>query len=92
MLETIESGKITLKVLTTNEISIAKLTEDKFRGKVIQPGKSVNRAMGEHGFAMSIEIVDNEEKHLFLLDTGGLTNAIIANSKQFNINLKDNKT
>ncbi|MFX0026289.1 MAG: MBL fold metallo-hydrolase [Candidatus Hermodarchaeota archaeon] len=89
MLDAIESGKITLKVLTTNEISITKLSEDKFNGKVIQPGKSVNRAMAEHGFAMSIDIIDNEEKHLYLLDTGGLTDAIIENSKQFNINLKD---
>lgn len=89
MLDAIESGKITLKVLTSNEISITKLTEDRFNGKVIQPGKSVNRAMAEHGFAMSIDIVDNEEKHLFLLDTGGLTDAIIENCKQFNINLKD---
>jgi len=89
MLDAIESGKITLKVLTTNEISITKLTEDKFNGKVIQPGKSVRRAIAEHGFAISIDIVDNEGKHLFLLDTGGLTDAIIENSKQFNINLKD---
>ncbi|MFX1586680.1 MAG: MBL fold metallo-hydrolase [Promethearchaeota archaeon] len=89
MLDAIESGKITLKVLTTNEISITKLTEDRFNGKVIQPGKSVSRAIAEHGFAMSIDIVDNEEKHLYLLDTGGLTDAIIENTKQFNINLKN---
>ncbi len=89
MLDTIESGKIRLKVLTTNEISITKLTEDRFNGKVIQPGKSIRRALAEHGFAMSIDIADNEEKHLFLLDTGGLTDAIIENCKQFNINLKD---
>ena len=89
MLEAIESGKIILKVLTTNEVSITKLTEDKFDGKVIQPGKSVNRAMAEHGFAMSIHIEENETNHLFLLDTGGLTNVFMENCKQFNINLKD---
>jgi len=89
ILDQIESGKVILKVLTTNEVSITKLTEDKFNGKVIQPGKSVNRAIAEHGFAMSIQVKENEESHLFLLDTGGLTQAIIENSKQFNINLND---
>jgi 7,8-dihydropterin-6-yl-methyl-4-(beta-D-ribofuranosyl)aminobenzene 5'-phosphate synthase len=89
MLDQIESGKVILKVLTTNEVSITKLTEDKFNGKVIQPGKSVNRAIAEHGFAMSIQIKENEETHLFLLDTGGLTQAITENSKQFNVNLND---
>ena len=89
MLDQIESGKIILKVLTTNEVSITKLTENKFNGKVIQPGKSVNRAIAEHGFAMSIQIKENEESHLFLLDTGGLTQAIIENCKQFNVNLNN---
>ena len=87
--EGIESGKITLKVLTTNEVSLTILTEDKFKGKVIQPGKSANRVTGEHGFSMSIEIKDGDEKHLFLIDTGGLLQTIIENSKQFNINLNE---
>ena len=89
MIEEIESGKVILKVLTTNEISMTKLTEDRFKGKVIQPGKSVNRAIAEHGFAMSIQIDEGENKRMFLLDTGGLTQAILHNSKQFNIDLKD---
>ena len=89
MLEEIESGKITLKVLTTNEVSITKLTEDRFNGKVIQPGRSVNRALAEHGFAMSVQIDEVERKRMFLLDTGGLSQAIIHNCKQFNIDLKD---
>ena len=89
MLDEIESGKVTLKVLTTNEVSITKLTEDRFNGKVIQPGRTVNRALAEHGFAMSIHIQEEEESHLFLLDTGGLTQSIIHNCKQFNIDLKE---
>lgn len=89
MLEAIESGKVILKVLTTNEVSITKLTEDRFDGKVIQPGKSVNRAMAEHGFAMSIQIEDNGANHFFLFDTGGISEAFMENCKQFNVNLKD---
>lgn len=89
MLEPIESGKVTLKVLTTNEVSITKLTEDRFNGKVIQPGRSVNSALAEHGFAMSIHVKEGEVEHLFLLDTGGLSQAIMVNCKQFGINLGD---
>jgi len=89
MSDGIESGKIILKVLSSNEISLTILSEDKFKGKVVQPGKSVNRAIGEHGFALSIKVKDNNEEHLFLLDTGGLTQAIIENTKQFNINLNE---
>ena len=85
----IESGKVKLKVLTTNETSLTILTEDKFGGKVIQPGKSANRVSGEHGLAMSMEINDDEEKRLFLIDTGGLLNTIIENSKQFRINFNE---
>lgn len=87
--EGIESGKITMKVLTTNEVSLTVLTEDKFKGKVIQPGTAANRFKGEHGFAMSIEIKDDESSHLFLLDTGSIPQTIIENSKHLNINLKD---
>jgi len=85
--EGIESGKITLKVLTTNETSITVLSEERFNGRVVQPGKSSNRVMGEHGFALSIKIDDDDSSHLYLLDTGGLAGSIFENSKQFNINL-----
>jgi len=85
----IESGKVTLKVLTTNEVGITLLTDDKFEGKVIQPGKSANRVSGEHGLAMSIEINDGEEKRLFLIDTGGMVQTIVENTKQFRINFNE---
>ncbi|GAG81579.1 unnamed protein product, partial [marine sediment metagenome] len=75
--EGIESGKIIVKVLATNVASITLLTEDKFNGKVIQPGATANRVSGEHGLALSISIVDNDERHLFLLDTGGLSQTIV---------------
>ena len=82
-----ESGKVTIKVLSTNEASLTLLAEEKFKGKVTQPGATANRVVGEHGLAMSISIVDNDEKHLFLMDTGGLSQAIVNNSKQLGVNL-----
>ncbi len=85
----IESGKVTVKVLSTNEISLTLLTEDKFNGKVIHPGATANRAIGEHGLALSISIEDNDERHLFLLDTGGLSQTIVNNSKQLGVNLNE---
>ncbi|MBY9016621.1 MAG: MBL fold metallo-hydrolase [Candidatus Lokiarchaeota archaeon] len=85
--EGMESGKVTIKVLSTNEVSLTLLAEEKFKGKVTQPGATANRVVGEHGLAMSISIVDNEEKHLFLMDTGGLSQAIVHNSKQLGVNL-----
>lgn len=87
--EGIESGKVTVKVLTTNEISLTLLTEDKFGGKVIQPGATANRARGEHGLALSISVVDNDEKHIFLMDTGGLTQTISNNSEQLGVSLNE---
>jgi 7,8-dihydropterin-6-yl-methyl-4-(beta-D-ribofuranosyl)aminobenzene 5'-phosphate synthase len=80
--ENLDPGSIKLKVLSTNDISITLLTEEKFKGKVIQPEAAANRLVGEHGFSMSIEINDGQEDHLFLLDTGGLTQSIIENGKQ----------
>jgi len=85
----IESGKVIVKVLATNDTSITLLTEDKFNGKVVQPGATANRVRGEHGLAMSISIVDNEESHLFLLDTGGLSQTIVNNSKQLGVSLSE---
>lgn len=87
--EGIESGKVTIKVLTTNTVSITVLTEEKFGGKVIQPEAKANRAVGEHGLSMSIEIQDEGAFHLFLFDTGGLTQAIVENSKHLSTNLSD---
>ncbi|TFF83735.1 MAG: MBL fold metallo-hydrolase, partial [Promethearchaeota archaeon] len=83
----IESGKVSLKVLTNNLTSITILTEEKFKGKVIQPGISANRVVGEHGLSVAIEIQDNDSKHLFLMDTGSLTQSIFENSKQLGIDL-----
>ena len=87
--EGIENGKVTMKVLTTNEVSLTVLTEDKFKGKVIQPGTAASRFKAEHGLALSIEIKDEDSSHLFLLDAGGLPQTIIDNIKHLNINLNE---
>lgn len=83
----IESGKVCLKVLTNNLTSITVLTEEKFKGKVIQPAIAANRVVGEHGLSMAIEIEENDSKHLFLMDTGSLTQSIFENSKQLGVDL-----
>ena len=83
----IESGKVKLKVLTNNLTSITVLTEEKFKGKVIQPMLTANRVVGEHGLSVAIEIQENDSKHLFLMDTGSLTQSIFENSKQLGVDL-----
>ncbi|MEJ2293735.1 MAG: MBL fold metallo-hydrolase [Candidatus Lokiarchaeota archaeon] len=85
----IESGKVSLKVLTNNLTSITVLTEEKFNGKVIQPMLTANRVVGEHGLSVAIEIQESDSKHLFLMDTGSLTQSIFENSKQLGVNLTD---
>lgn len=85
----IDSGNIKIKVLTTNTASITLLTDDKFEGKVVQPEAAANRVLGEHGLSMSFEVKNGDENHLYLLDAGSLTQAIIENSKQLGINLND---
>jgi 7,8-dihydropterin-6-yl-methyl-4-(beta-D-ribofuranosyl)aminobenzene 5'-phosphate synthase len=83
----IDSGSIKLKVLATNTTSVTLLSDKKFKGKVIQPGATGNKALGEHGFSMNIELLDNGKKFHYLIDTGGLAQTIFENSKLFGINL-----
>jgi 7,8-dihydropterin-6-yl-methyl-4-(beta-D-ribofuranosyl)aminobenzene 5'-phosphate synthase len=83
----IESGNIKIKVLTTNSTSITLLTDEKFKGKVIQPGTNANKVVGEHGLSMSIEVMEDGKSYLYLLDAGGLTQAIFENSKQLGVDL-----
>ena len=63
----IESGKVTVRVLTTNSTSITVLTEEKFKGKVIQPMTNANRVVGEHGLSMLIEVNEGEITHTYLI-------------------------
>jgi len=85
----IESGKVMIKVLTTNEVSLTILPKMSLIDKVKYPGAAANRAMGEHGLAMIIKITEGEETHNILIDTGGLVGTVIENSKQFNIDLSE---
>jgi 7,8-dihydropterin-6-yl-methyl-4-(beta-D-ribofuranosyl)aminobenzene 5'-phosphate synthase len=85
--ENIESGKVSLKVLTNNLTSLTVLTEMKFKGKVIQPMMGANRVVGEHGLSIAIEIEENDSKHLFLMDTGGIPQSLFENSKQLGVDL-----
>jgi 7,8-dihydropterin-6-yl-methyl-4-(beta-D-ribofuranosyl)aminobenzene 5'-phosphate synthase len=85
----IESGKVMIKVLTTNEVSLTILPKMNLRDKVKYPGANANSATGEHGLAMIINITDNERSHKILIDTGGLAGGVIENSKQFKVNLSE---
>ncbi|MFX1447665.1 MAG: MBL fold metallo-hydrolase [Promethearchaeota archaeon] len=87
----IESGNVVIRVLTTNLTSMTILTEEKFKGKVIQPGPKANKVVGEHGLSMAIEVIENDTPYLYLMDAGGLTQAIFENSKQLGVDLSEAK-
>ncbi len=75
----IEERNIVIKVITCNTTSITLLTDKKFGGKVLQPDVKANRALAEHGLAMSIRITMNDTSHHILLDTGGLNGTFMKN-------------
>jgi len=85
----LESGNLTLKVLTTNTVDVTLLTEDKFFGKVIQPRSDAIQAIGEHGLAILIKFLKDGITHNYLFDTGSLKSTIIENCDVFNIDLND---
>ncbi|TET60764.1 MAG: MBL fold metallo-hydrolase [Promethearchaeota archaeon] len=85
----IESGNLTIKVLTTNTSISTLLTDEKFEGKIIQPHTNGSKYLAEHGLAMSIEIKQGEEIKKYLLDAGGPRNSIIMNAKAMGIDFKD---
>ncbi|MFW9990110.1 MAG: MBL fold metallo-hydrolase [Candidatus Odinarchaeota archaeon] len=85
----LESGNLTLKVLTTNTVDVTLYTEDKFLGKVIQPRSEAIQAIGEHGLAILIKFLKEGITHNYLFDTGSLKSTIIENCDVFNVNLHD---
>ncbi|MHA1986364.1 MAG: MBL fold metallo-hydrolase [Promethearchaeota archaeon] len=82
-------GNLNIKILTTNTVDLTLLTEERFKGKVLQPGADAVRTKGEHGLAMIFEVKNDEKTHIYLLDAGNVTGTILENSKAFKINLKD---
>jgi len=85
----IESGNIVIRVLTTNTVISTLVTENKFRGKVIQPQIDSSKLIAEHGLAMSIEVNNGENKKRFLFDTGGPKKTILENMIGFNLDFRD---
>lgn len=85
----IESGKLTLKVLTTNEVSLTILPKVNLVDKIKYPGAAATRAKGEHGLSVMIKIIDGDQTQNILIDTGGLAGTIIENCKQFDVNLSE---
>ncbi|MFW9882671.1 MAG: MBL fold metallo-hydrolase, partial [Candidatus Thorarchaeota archaeon] len=89
ILDGIDSGSLTIKVLTTNTVISTLLTDEKFKGKVLQPHTNGSKYIAEHGLAMSIEIKQGENIKKYLLDTGGPRNSIIMNAEAMSIDFKD---
>jgi len=85
----IESGKISIKILTTNEVSLTILTSDEMKDEVVYPGAAANRVSGEHGLALIITIEDGQQTKSILLDSGGLAGTIFENAKQLGVNLHE---
>jgi 7,8-dihydropterin-6-yl-methyl-4-(beta-D-ribofuranosyl)aminobenzene 5'-phosphate synthase len=83
--DSIENGNVVVRVLTTNSVISTLLTDEKFKGKVIQPQTNGSKLIAEHGLAMSIEITEGGNKRMFLLDTGGPKNTIIENAQSMGI-------
>jgi 7,8-dihydropterin-6-yl-methyl-4-(beta-D-ribofuranosyl)aminobenzene 5'-phosphate synthase len=87
--DSIDSGNLTIRILTTNTTLATLLTEDNFKGKVIQPQSDAIKYIGEHGLAMSIEVKQGDITRRFLLDAGGPRNSIIQNAEAMGIDFKD---
>jgi len=85
----IERGNIKITVIATNTASSTMLNEDKFKGKVIQPGPMGSKLLAEHGLAFLFEISTGEEKETFLLDSGGPKGTIVENLESLGINLDE---
>ena len=79
MIGNLESGKISIKILANNATSITLQTDNKFKGRVIQPQFDAVNTVGEHGLGMSITIFDDEKSHIYLFDTGSIKQSIIGN-------------
>jgi 7,8-dihydropterin-6-yl-methyl-4-(beta-D-ribofuranosyl)aminobenzene 5'-phosphate synthase len=85
----IKSGKIIVKVIASNRTSMTLPTDEKFQGKVVQPGHDSFATLGEHGIAMIIEILEENSNHLILFDTAGYMQTVINNLKQFKVKLNE---
>jgi len=76
------ANKVILKVITVNTTDVTLQSEPVFKDRVIQPGSSSLNCLAEHGLAISIEIIYEDEMHYqYLFDTGGLKATIINNLK-----------
>jgi len=85
----IESGNLIVKVVASNRTSMTLSTDDKYKGKVIQPRHYSFGTLGEHGIAMIIQILEGDSSHLILFDTAGFMQTVINNLIQLKINFKE---
>ncbi|NVM37385.1 MAG: hypothetical protein HWN81_17445 [Candidatus Lokiarchaeota archaeon] len=75
----IESGKIIIKVVASNRTSMTLPSDEKFKGKVIQPGHDSFATIGEHGISMIIKLLEGDSTHSILFGTAGYMQTVINN-------------
>jgi len=85
----IESGKICVKVLTTNTTLATLLVKPSLKGKIKQPGPLGSKLLGEHGLALVFEMDNGEERETYLLDAGGAQATILENGKALGLNFNE---
>ncbi|MFX1273681.1 MAG: MBL fold metallo-hydrolase [Promethearchaeota archaeon] len=88
----IESGKLDIKVLTTNTTLATLLDKENLKGKVKQPGPLGARLLGEHGLSLLFDIKDGDQKKKLLLDAGGANESILYNAKILRLKFKEINT
>ncbi len=85
----IESGNLSIKILTVNESSLTLLADPRFVGRIVQPGAAAASFLGEHGLAAYVEVKSGDGKTAILFDTGGLNASILHNLSRMNLKLDD---
>jgi 7,8-dihydropterin-6-yl-methyl-4-(beta-D-ribofuranosyl)aminobenzene 5'-phosphate synthase len=81
----IDVGNLSIKILSTNEVSATLPTDPKFGGMVTQPTSTAFSFLAEHGLAAYIEVDDGSAKHAFLFDTCGMNASVMHNLPAMNI-------
>jgi len=85
----IESGKVVVKVISSNRTSMTLPTNQELKRKVIQPRHGSFGTFGEHGIAMMVKIFGKDSNHVILFDTAGYMRTVVHNLTQFKIKFKD---
>ncbi|MFX0021393.1 MAG: MBL fold metallo-hydrolase [Candidatus Hermodarchaeota archaeon] len=85
----IESGRVVVKVISSNRTSMTLPTNKEIKRNVIQPRHGSFGTLGEHGIAMMVKIFGKDSNHLILFDTAGYMQTTVHNLTQFKIKFTD---